>query len=82
VVNFRGCTIVSNDNETLVVHVEDQILTLGGAQCLARLVIDGRLKTYHDGKADETNISTEGKACQYKGDGWHGQTYVAMFLGL
>ena len=57
VVNFGGCTIVGDDNEAFIVHVEDQILTLLKGERLAKLEID---ETYHDGEADEADISAAG----------------------
>lgn len=55
-IDLAGCSVVSYNGETFVVHVEDQILTL-----LRRHSDDERRdrdETYHDGQANKTDVTT------------------------
>lgn len=55
-VHFAGRPVVGDNGETLVVHVKDQVLTL---RKRIKICSSGMIRrTYHDGQADEANISS------------------------
>ena len=73
--------VVGDDVEPLVVHVKDQVLTLLFKGCEAKMLSDGRRDAYHDGKADQANVSTRGHG-QLPQHGWRdgGERTLPFFV--
>lgn len=58
-VDLGGRSVVRDDGEALVVHVQNQVLALENSKHRrSRWIAD--LKTYHDGETNETDISAAG----------------------